>query len=278
MLVQLAMQAASGTLLIRDWVEARALWDRLVAIEGLRALVLMPTHDHVIVPPHQAFRVKEASRSFAMWRNHHRGEYGKVWRHGARPVPIEGDDHLTRAIRYFMLNPCRAQLVADPLAWPFSTHRDMLGLAWPAARRPVSDPDGFHGYVSADKAVDPHGTPLPVSPEPWRIERASLQEVRAAISSLTRTPTSLLTRRGSIRTLLLRAARVLTGLPVRHIAEAYGVHASTVSRAASPRRDDPRVALVARVLTDPRFGPLTDDDLPWLNPHFRRRRSGCGRC
>lgn len=26
-------------------------------------------------------------------------------------------------------NPCRARLVADPLAWPFSTHRDAVGLA-----------------------------------------------------------------------------------------------------------------------------------------------------
>ena len=128
------------------------------------ALVVMPDHFHAVV------RVGESQ-----WR-----EIGKrfcarsVWRHfsgpfGAEPIPDR--KHLLRTIRYVALNPCRARLAADPLAWTFSSYRDLAGVAadplvtiqslnqacglsdstWTASR--------WHRYVSSDPSSHVDGTP-----------------------------------------------------------------------------------------------------------------------
>jgi hypothetical protein len=264
MLMHVAMQAAPGTLLVRDWIEARALWDRLCRIERLRAAVVMPTHDHALVPKDQVSRVKEAARGYALWRNRHRGESGQVWGHGAEGVRVGNEKHVQRAIRYLHMNPCREGLVTDPLAWPFSTHRDMLGLAWPAARLPVADAEAFHRWVSADPTVSVSGTSLPRPPAPERLGSVSLAQILAAVSAVTRTPEPELTSRGPARTLVIRSCRLLTRMSQDRIAQAMGVGRGTVHRAGG--RPDVAVKLVARVLDDPRFALLTDTDLPWLPP------------
>ena len=90
-----------------------------------------------------------------------------------------------------------------------------------------------------------------------------MEEIRAAVSALTRTPAPMFSKRGAARTLLLRSCRLLTRISTRRIAEAVGVHPMTVRRAGHEPMD-PGVRMVARVLGDPRFTMLTADELPWL--------------
>ncbi len=252
-------RAAHGTLLFRSWAEARALWVRLTAGLRFRALVLMPDHVHVqLTDATQLAPLAVALRSYAQWRNGARGESGPVWEHRATPTPIRGSEHVERTTRYIHLNPCRRGLCHDPLAWPFSTHRDAVGLALPAVRRPVPDPEQFHAWVSGDPTVDARGTPLPGAPgAPARTW--SLPQIAAAVSALTRTPDSALRTRGPVRSLLLCAAARLAVAPDAVVAELAGVDRSTARRAAARR--DRRVAVVERVIGDERFALLHDGDL-----------------
>ena len=252
-------RATRGTLLFRSWAEARALWIRLATGPRFRALVLMPDHVHVqLTDAAQLAPLAVALRSFARWRNGSRGECGPVWEHRSRPTPIRGRNHVERTTRYIHLNPCRRGLALDPLAWPFSTHRDAVGLAWPVARRPVPDPERFHAWVSADPSVATSGSPLPRT-RSAAVPCWSLTQVAAAVSALTRTPEMALRTRGPARGLLLCAATRLTEAPEALIAEFAGVDRKTIRRAAARR--DPRLAVVERVVGDERFALLRDGDL-----------------
>lgn len=262
-------RAARGTLLFRNWAEARALWLRLVAGPRFRSLALMPDHVHVqLTDPAQLAPLAVALRSFARWRNDARGESGPVWEHGGRPTPIRGRDHAERTVRYIHLNPCRRGLVADPLAWPFSTHRDAVGLALPPVRRPVPEPERFHAWVSGDPSVGAAGSLLPRAPSAVP-KRWLLTQVLAAVSALTRSPRSALRARGPARRLLLQAAARISSAEVSDIAAIGGVHRTSVVRAAA-RRDD-RLTLVERVVGDARFALLGDGDLR-ADPAWREYR------
>lgn len=72
------------------------------------------------------------------WRNHLEGVSGRL----VRPLPpaeaVPEGPKRRRSVRYVHLNPCRARLVADPLAWPLSTHRDVRPRQTKSLRRPAS--------------------------------------------------------------------------------------------------------------------------------------------
>lgn len=256
--------------MFRTWGEARVLWEILARIPGIVALVLMPDHVHLLVMERGLPHVQGALRAWALRRNHMRGEEGQVWGYRAKPREIQDDKHARRAQRYIHLNPCRAGLAGDPLEWAFSTHRDAVGLAWPAVRRVSANPRRLHAFVSSDPTVHPNGTDLP-EPPIVRVEGAGwdagerpstavrVSEVAAAVSAVTRTPAAMLKQRGKERTLLLRSARALTDVSGARIARAVGVKPATVSRAGS--KVDAPVRIVRRVLGDPRFKLLEDCDL-----------------
>ncbi len=132
----------------------------------------MPEHPHLIAPARDA---SEACRRFAnVLSGLRRSKEGCRTRWQPVPTPAEIADRtkLERSVRYVALNPCRERLCHDPLAWIWSTHRDVVGAtidAWPQAgelaRRLGRDPNGFarrhHRYVSSDPSVAPGGTPFP---------------------------------------------------------------------------------------------------------------------
>ncbi len=163
---------------------------------------------------------------------------------------------LRRNERYIHLNPCRARLIDDPLAWPWSTHRDRVGLAWPCAVPTRTDPAAFHRYVSADPSVAVDGTLLPC-----RLDGGTAEQVYAAVSALTRSPAERLQLRGPARTLWIQSLRLLTELTQPAIAREVGVCLSTVQRL--PPRWTPEIRLVRRVLGDRRFPALDDGAAAW---------------
>lgn len=260
-LVHVVVHSVKGELLFRTWIEARALWNYLARIPGIRTITLMPDHVHVIVYFPFLWALHNAMRSYALWRNHHRNESGQVWEWNARPSPISDAHHLKRLERYVLLNACRKGLVSDPLAWPFSTHRDACGLTLSPLFNPIDDVDGFHQYVSADSTSDRDGTPFPAPAALHHGDRelGTPYQVLAAVSSLTRSPLSLLRRRGPQRSLLVRASRSLTTASPREIAATAQVGLSTAYRAEPA--NDLSIQLVARVLGDPRFRLIPDGDI-----------------
>jgi hypothetical protein len=247
-----ARRACPGTLLFHTWAEAGFLWRSVLSrASGVQAFVLMPDHLHLLTAGPVDAPVAHALRAFALWRNHHRGERGPVLAPGGTPTVADGRVKQRRDMRYIALNPCRAGLVGDPLTWPFSSHRDVVGLAVPPVRRAVRDVHSLHAYVSSDPHVAVGGTVLPCRRD-WGPVGPSVAAVRGAVSALTRTTTGELGRRGGPRSLLLRAAVRLCHLPDRRLGEALGCGRDTLRRARrSPLSAD--VRLVERVVGDARF-------------------------
>lgn len=254
----LVARGEAGRLLFSDWIEGARLWTVVTAaFRRPAALVLMPNHLHLVVEDDGRLRLAAALSGYVRWRNARRGESGAV----LAPLPpaerIADPQKVRRVVRYVHLNPCRARLGADPLSWPFSTHRDATGFAIPAVGTVRADRARFHAYVSADPTVHVEGTELPSR----AISVPTAREVLDAVSALTRTPLGPGPVRGAARDLFLRAARALCAEPHAELGALVGVSRRTVLRA--PRGADPEVRVVAAVVGDPRFAPLDARTLGW---------------
>ena len=263
-------RARKGTLLFRTWEEGIRLFVMLrVAFRELIALCIMPDHIHILLPHGEGVRRLGAVMSgYARYRNGLRKQTGmQVWQEVPPPEHVEPDKE-QRNIRYVHLNPCRKELVNDPLAWPLSTHRDFVGLSTNPGTLLHPNPERFHAYVSGDPSVDPAGTPLPEI----QYQRFDFLAIRDAVSAVTRT---LITPppMGIVRSLLVRTAaahRLLEpgGLGVAGLAAAVNLSPTHVYRTieGTPSRNTPirdrALAASVRVVGDTRFGPLLDGDLP----------------
>ncbi len=254
--------------LIHDWREALELWTRLLALGPAKAIAIMPDHVHHAARSIDPDAWHGVMSGYARWRNHHRDEPGRrVWLPSPPPEEIKGAKHLQRTVRYVHLNPCRDKLAPDPLAWPFTTHLDAVGLAVPGVLPRHRDPPWFHAYVSGDPSVRTEGTDLPYGRH--GMAPPTVTEVEAAVSALTRTPLDDLRTRGPARTLFIQALLSLTTLTKSAIAAEIGVSHSTVVRASEI--PSPTLAVIERVLGDTRFEPLYDGDLTW-QPAWQRYR------
>lgn len=259
----LVARSLPDRLLFSRDTEALVLWNTLARVfPELVAACLMPDHLHLILPHEDPQnRLHTVLQAYTQHRNRARGLSGPLWQPRPPPVAVPNASHLGRTIRYVHLNPCRAGLVRDPLAWPFSTHRDRAGFA----ARPVvpvdRDPARFHRFVSADDTCDPQGTPLPTR----SFGALTLHDVVAAAASVWRTPDFAVTHRGEPRTTCVKVAWHLgvrdrdelaatTGLSR---AALYAQVRSVPGRGARLR--DPLEA-TARAVGDPRFHALSDRD------------------
>lgn len=85
---------------------------------------------------HAAIRVEQIPLSHAMhhlsfrytsyfnWRHK---RVGHVFQGRYKAILVDSDSYLLQLVRYIHMNPVRAQLVDDPAAWPWSSHRAYLG-------------------------------------------------------------------------------------------------------------------------------------------------------
>ncbi len=123
---------------------------------------------------------------------------------------IAGIGKLRAQVRYVVLNPCRADLVSDPLAWPWTTHRDVVGAVfepWIDANRlaqVLGEPslgfvDAHHRFVSNDTKVAIGGTPAPVTASTTTIASYPLASIAAAACAATRSPRAYLLARSLAR-------------------------------------------------------------------------------
>jgi hypothetical protein len=192
------------------------LWPRLrEAFPASIATSLMPSHPHVMpatADPEAA--MERLARLLGQLGRRH-GVMGRASKVKARAV--EDLDALRRNIRYIALNPCRAKLVRCPLAWHWSTHRDVIGATldpWVNADRlaaAVAEPrEGFieawHRYVSADSSAAVDGTPMPVAATPNNMSWIPLRRIAEAVVSATRTSFDALKMRGQPRAIFFALA------------------------------------------------------------------------
>lgn len=236
-------------LLFSTWAEGLALWRVVLRVApSPLALCLMPDHVHLLCGKDVRLELAAALSGFAR----HRG--GPMFERLPPAQLVPAGLKLERMIRYIHLNPCRKQLVGDPLAWPLSTHRDAVGLALPPVRRVHPDPIELHRYVTRDATVRVEGTDLPVA-----VDRATIEEVLVAVSAVTRTPLGELGRRGAARKLAIAAGWYWAEASAAELAVHLPVGRSTLYR----NREVSRTSLdvVARAVGDPRFRALGAEDL-----------------
>ena len=206
---------------------ARSLWSALRrSFPDTLACCLMGNHLHLLCPG-EADRVVRALRRVLAARP-------GVWLVSAPKALPPTRDKIRRELRYILLNPCRAALTDDPLAWSWSTHRDVLGVVldpWVPAERLawLGSPAELHAYVSADPSVSVQGTPPPrFEGDGWPVPLGWVAE--AALSS-TRSPVSTLRRRSLARRVFLQLARVEGWDRPRELAPLCGIDRRSVHRA-----------------------------------------------
>lgn len=269
-----AIRAARGTVLFRNHAEARALWDRLVAaFPRLIALCLMPDHIHLVLPdPDVDHRLPAVLSGYARWRNRRRGEAGAVFGAHDGPKQVPEGDHRRRTIRYVHLNPARKGLVADPLEWPWSTHRDAVGLAFPAAIERRRDRSQFHAYVTADPQVNIVGTELPL----LRHEDFSIEQVADTVAGICRVERAALAMDRAAQRLAVQAAWCRGFRSPLLLADTFGCERTTAwrwTRELVPglgRIADPALRACVHTVGDPRIAALPSGDLRSRWAPYRR--------
>ncbi len=217
-------------------------------VPEVQATCVMPDHIHVIAAVDARIPLAMGFSGLARRRNAREGREGALVRRLPDAQPIGDRQKLRRAIRYAHLNPCRAGLVDDPLSWPFSTHRDAMGLTW----RPVGPrrDERFHDYVSSDPHVAVDGTELPGGV----LSVQDPMDIAVAVSAVMRVPIHRLGRHPLARSVVWEACCDLCPTPQVRLAAMLGVDERTLRRRLPVPRE--LVTLVRRVALDPRFAPI----------------------
>lgn len=274
---QLVARAPKGRLLFRTHLEARALWQCLTeAFPEAQSLVVMPNHVHLDLPHDDPDgRLGAAMRAYARWRNHHRAERGPVWDH-APPAHQPADaEHARRLRRYTALNPVRAHLAPDVLAWPWSLHREHVGFGFSPGFMPERAPERLQTYHSRDQDTNPAGTALPVG----QFGTVKLGEIVDAVCGVTRSFANEIGRKGRPRTLFLQTAWAHDLCDVDALAALAACQSRTVYDAAAgttrrgTRSGEPDFVACVRAVGDARFYPLEAGDLrrtaAWQGTKYR---------
>jgi REP element-mobilizing transposase RayT len=193
------------------------------------AYCLMSNHYHLVIEtraPTLGDGMRRLGTIHAQMFNRRRGTYGHVFQERYGSVLVRTDVQFAHLLRYVALNPVAAGLCADPMAWPWSSHRSMLtnggraAAGWARVEELLEPWGGLPGarYAKLFATVDESSSQL-VDP------KAGLH--RPALPALL-----LLTPRDqAVRTALDYGYNQL------QVAEGLGVNQSTVSRWLRPGAD-----------------------------------------
>jgi hypothetical protein len=242
---------------------ASALWPRLKRSfpEALGA-VLMPDHLHLVTETSDPSRSRDVlahvvgnfSRSCARWGL-------DSWQRVPAAEVIVDHQKLIRVVRYVALNPVRAGLIADPLLWPWSTLRDVMGavidpwvdsdrLARVLNRDPRTFAAWWHRYVSTDTTATAFQTIVPCSAD--RLARVPLEWIADAAASATRrTPADI--RRSCVTRWLFLTIGASSGWDwSSRLADACAITPRAVLYNLA-RRNEAALNVGLRCLADPRL-------------------------
>lgn len=116
----------------RDRAYLNALVGDVVARFGLRifAYCWMTNHLHLAVRVGNTPLAQPMQRLAMRYSRHiHRdaGQVGHLFERRFRAILVDADSYLLALVRYIHLNPVVAGMVTEPMAYPWSSHRDFLG-------------------------------------------------------------------------------------------------------------------------------------------------------
>jgi putative transposase len=118
-------------------VYKRAIWNgprdqvmgmRVIACDALLAFCLMSTHAHLVFEVADMAEAERIVRRIVRRLNSTAEERGVARIDTPHLQVLEDDYAVLRYTAYAHANPVKAEMVDDPLAWPFSSHRDVYGL------------------------------------------------------------------------------------------------------------------------------------------------------
>lgn len=198
---------------------AHWLWPRLQRRFPLAlACVLMPNHSHLVTPASSVESVQHELSALLGSMARSGGVRQEIRFEPLPPVLLDDDPvKLARQVRYAALNPQRAGLSRDPLAWLWSTHRDAVGMVarpWVTADRlaaslgrPHEDfARTWHEYVAREDGIllDARALPTPAAPTPFAAY--PLEAVADAVAQSMRARVTDIRQRGPVRDLFLVVA------------------------------------------------------------------------
>jgi REP element-mobilizing transposase RayT len=92
---------------------------------------LMGTHYHIVLETpngNLSAGMQLLNGRYAQLFNGWKRRRGHVFEARFGSEPVERDEHLNSAIRYVILNPCRAGICKSPAQWPWSSFGAIVGL------------------------------------------------------------------------------------------------------------------------------------------------------
>jgi REP element-mobilizing transposase RayT len=90
----------------------------------------MTNHYHVVletVEPNLSQGMRHLNGVYTQYANRAHGRVGHVFQGRYKAILVEKEAYLLELARYVVLNPVRAQMVADAGEWPWSSYRCMIG-------------------------------------------------------------------------------------------------------------------------------------------------------
>lgn len=201
------------------------------------AVCLLPTHAYVVAPFEDAEsgrqRLNRLIGQFAR-RFDALGKIGDT----AEPEPVTEQYELLQRIQAVAELPRDAGLVDDPLAWPWSTYRDVVGAIadpWVCELRLAShlraEPAGFAQFFH--DSIGPRGFPKPAHAG----ARYSTDAIACAAAAATRTAVDNIRCEGPARSLFIRLLADFTALCNQDLASMADVSVRTVNRVLNQDRE-----------------------------------------
>lgn len=96
---------------------------------SLYAFCLMPNHFHISIQTRKTPISKimaSLTTSYSMYFNRTYNHVGPVFQNRFKSILIENDSYFLKLSQYIYLNPVRANLVKDPIIYPYSSIREAL--------------------------------------------------------------------------------------------------------------------------------------------------------
>lgn len=221
------------------------------------AYCLMSNHFHIVIETIQgslSAGMRQLNGVYTQWHNRAHGRVGHVFQGRFKAIVVQRESYLLELARYVVLNPVRAGICATPEQWRWSSYNASIARApaphwlqpaWllaqfgaepAAARRAYVDhvragvglPSVWDGlksqlYLGDDGFAQELGhqvQPLHMAPEIPRVQRSVGVAPLAHFSALS-----------TDRRAAMASAYATRCFSLKQIADAFGVHYATVSRA-----------------------------------------------
>jgi putative transposase len=94
---------------------------------AVHAYVMMTNHVHLLATPEAEFSLSKTMQSigrrYVQYFNHAYGRTGTLWEGRYKSTLIDSERYLLTCMRYIELNPVRAEMIAHPGDYPWSSYR-----------------------------------------------------------------------------------------------------------------------------------------------------------